>query len=214
MERHFEVKILDLSIGDCLPHSFNGIEAVVSLGGPMNVYEEEKYPFLKEENLFIQKVLDAKIPFLGICLGSQLLAKASGGSVGKSPKKEIGFFPITLNAHGQNDPLFQGIAEEIEVFQWHEDMSQIPPEGVLLAGSSHCPHQAFRVGHRAYGLQFHIEVTPKTIEEWTNEYFDMNQTSSLQNREEMVKDYLKNLENYTQIAQIVYNNFLNIINNK
>src|SRR3990167_5149044 len=86
----FQCQIIDLSLGDLLPEDFSDLEAVVVLGGPMNVYEEDKYPFLKMENVFIQKILQKKIPYLGICLGSQLLAKAAGAKVTSSAVEEIG----------------------------------------------------------------------------------------------------------------------------
>ena len=157
--------------GDRLPKTFDHLDAVISLGGPMNVYEEDKYPFLKEENVFLRGILERGIPFMGICLGGQLLAKASGSKVGRSPEKEIGFSPVQLTVAGKKDPLFQGVAGPLDVFQWHEDMFEVPAAGTLLASSSVCPNQAFRVGKCAYGVQFHIEITDKSIREWSDEYF-------------------------------------------
>ena len=94
-------QIIELQKNDSLPTDFSSIEAVVSLGGPMNVYEEEKYPFLKKENEFLQKVIEKEIPFLGICLGSQLLAKAAGAKVRSSPEKEIGWSEVVLTKEGK-----------------------------------------------------------------------------------------------------------------
>ena len=99
--------IIELGSGDQLPADLKAFKAVVVLGGPMNVDEEDRYPFLKPENIFIQKVLTAKIPYLGICLGSQLLAKAAGARVVKSPVKEIGWYKIKLTSEGEKDPLFK-----------------------------------------------------------------------------------------------------------
>ena len=95
-EAGYKLKTIDLHEGGQLPKDFSDIEAVVSLGGPMNVYEEDKFPFLKDEDVFLKRALNEEIPTLGICLGSQLIAKASGARVVKSPVKEVGWFKINL----------------------------------------------------------------------------------------------------------------------
>ena len=132
-------------------------------GWPMDVYEEDKYSFLKAEDDFIRAVLKREVPFSGICLGSQLLAKACGAHVTKAPQREMGFIPIQITNEGKEDVLFQGIDNGLQAFQWHEDMFEVPKGGRLLAESDSCPHQAFRMGPSAYGLQFHIEITQKSI---------------------------------------------------
>jgi len=157
---------IELGAGDPMPASPGAFKAVVVLGGPMNVDEEDRYPFLKPENDFIREVLKAEIPFLGICLGSQLLAKAAGAKVVKSPVKEIGWYQVQICEVGKRDRLFDGFCEEVPVYHWHGDMFQIPPNGQLLASARGCPHQALKVGKNAYGLQFHIEITDKSIKEW------------------------------------------------
>jgi GMP synthase-like glutamine amidotransferase len=149
-----------------LPGDLSEIEGVVSLGGPMNVYEEKEFPFLKEEDIFIKEAVKKEIPFLGICLGSQLIAKACGARVRKSPVKEVGWFKVALEPTVEDDPLFEGLAGSLEVFQWHEDTFDIPSGGVLLAKGGDCPHQAFRIGRSVYGIQFHIEVTERIIADW------------------------------------------------
>jgi len=157
---------VELWAGEKLPDSLAGIRAVISMGGPMNVYEEGKYPFLKEEDIFIKEILKAEIPFLGVCLGAQLLAKASGASVGKSPVEETGFHDVSLTDDGRKDPLFRGVEGTFKVFQWHGDMFQIPPDGRLLAENVNCGNQALRVGENAYGLQFHVEAGREMVIDW------------------------------------------------
>ena len=93
----YKIKIVDFQKRHKLPKSLKGIEAVISLGGSMNVYEEEKHPFLKQENIFLKRIITSKIPFLGICLGSQLLAKARGAQVKKAKKSEIGWFDVDFS---------------------------------------------------------------------------------------------------------------------
>ena len=110
-KKGFQTQTIELQRGDCLPDDLSRVDAVISLGGPMNVYEEEKYPFLKSEDKFIKRVVSEEIPFIGICLGSQLLAKACGAKIRKSPEKEIGFLPVRV----KKDPLFEGLDKELDV---------------------------------------------------------------------------------------------------
>lgn len=162
----WKVRTIELHRGDGLPEDLESAWGVVMLGGPMNVYEEGPYPFLRLEDGFIKQVLGKGVPFLGICLGAQLLAKACRALVTKSPQKEIGWSEVRLTEEGAKDGLFQGLPEAFTVFQWHEDTFAIPESASLLATSESCRNQAFRVGDSAYGLQFHVEVTPEMIEDW------------------------------------------------
>jgi len=164
-----KTKIVELNNNGILP-SLDECEAVISLGGPMNVYEEEKYPFLKDEHNFLCEAVEREIPILGICLGAQLLAKACQAKVNKAKHKEIGWYDVELSSDGRRDPLFAGLPEQLNVFQWHEDTFDIPAGAVRLAESSAHLNQAFRFGKNAYGLQFHIEVTPPIIESWIKAY--------------------------------------------
>jgi GMP synthase (glutamine-hydrolysing) len=131
--------------------------------------------------------------------------------VGRSPGKEIGFFPLQLTETGQNDPLFEGIEGDIEVFQWHEDMSQIPSEAKLLALSPMCSHQAFKVGPHAYGLQFHLEITEETIQKWADAYFSSEDASLTQQKFDMMEDYRVKKEVFHKVRDRVYNNFLKMV---
>ncbi len=209
----FGVEIIELQDGDSLPKNFNGIEAVISLGGPMNVYEEDKYSFLAPENEFLKQIIAQEIPFIGICLGSQLLAKACEARIGSSPEKEIGFYPVQLTSEGKQDPLFEGIAESVDMFHWHEDMFELPPGATLLASSQGCPHQAFKIGPNAYGLQFHMEVTESTIQKWADAYFSPDDSFRMQQKRMMMTDYGSKKELFHKTADTVYNNFSKIISN-
>lgn len=165
----WDVVVLDVFRGDPLPESLDSVAGVVILGGPMNVYEEKEHPFLEAEERFIRKVLSEEVPFLGICLGGQLLAKSCKAAVTRSAHEEKGWFDVELTKAGRQDMLFRGLPGTLPVFQWHQD-TFAPPEGsVLLATADLCRNQAFRMGAAAYGLQFHPEMTPEMVRSWAEE---------------------------------------------
>ncbi len=126
------------------------------MGGPMSVNHHE--PWVGEELEFIQEVATQGVPTVGICLGSQLLAKAFGGRVVPGPKLEIGFCQVSTTLEGQSDTLFSMFLPSMEVFQWHGEGIELPPGVVPLASSSMYPTQAFRLTPSAYGLLFHLEL--------------------------------------------------------
>ena len=149
--------------GACAPDPslYSGL---IFMGGPMSA--NDPFPYLEVETRWIRAAAQAGRPVLGVCLGSQLIARALGGRVYPNPVKEIGWFEIELTAEGASDPLFAGSAPREMVFQWHGETFDLPPGARLLATSADCAHQAFGVGPGVYGLQFHLEVTPEMIAEW------------------------------------------------
>lgn len=126
------------------------------MGGPMSVNDPD--PWIADELAFIRRAVESGVPYLGVCLGSQLLAKAMGGRVCKGPAVEIGFTRITPTDAGRSDALFAGAPDPLDVFEWHGEGIELPPRAVALASSKRFPVQAFRVGPRAAGLLFHIEI--------------------------------------------------------
>jgi GMP synthase (glutamine-hydrolysing) len=162
--RGFSVRYLEAGVDDIGPSSLTASDLVVVLGGPIGVYEEEQYPFVREELAAIRARMEAAKPTLGICLGAQLMAKARGANVAPGPQKEIGWAPLTLTAEGRASVLAP--FETTPVLHWHGDNFELPANGVRLAGTSACPNQAFSIGKNTLGLQFHIEVDPARIEQW------------------------------------------------
>jgi GMP synthase (glutamine-hydrolysing) len=152
---------------------------LVVMGGPMNVDETAKYPFLAAEVEWIRQAVRRRRPVLGICLGSQLLAKAMGAKVFANPVKEIGWYTIELTPAAADDPLLAGCGQSLTVFQWHGDTFDLPPGAISLAEGSACRNQAFRVGDCAYGLQFHLEVTPPMLDDWLREIGNCRELAEL-----------------------------------
>jgi len=198
------LKTVELSHGGKLPSDFDETGALIVLGGPMNVYEEKEYPFLKEEELLIRKALIEEVPVLGICLGAQLLAKTCGARIKKAPTKEIGWYKVEKTRDGNKDALFNAGPDRIQVFQWHEDTFDVPEGAVLIAEGKGCTNQAFRVGQNAYGLQFHIEVTEDMIQNW----LQSGQEEAV--AEKILRDTKKVWENYHTEARSILLNFMRI----
>ena len=131
------------------------------MGGPMSVNDSD--PWLEQELDLIRQSIERGIPVLGICLGSQFIAKAIGGQVEPGPGFEIGPVPITLTSEGRRDPVFASFPERLEVFQWHGEGISLPSTAIPLASSELYPIQAFRVGHQIYGLLFHVELDTEGV---------------------------------------------------
>lgn len=137
----------------------DGIDLLIIMGGPMSVNDEDEYPWLLEEKAFIRSAIEAGKPVLGVCLGAQAMAAAMGSRVHRGPAKEIGWFPVTRAGEGEGAFAFP---ETIDVFHWHGETFDLPEGAVHLASSEVVENQAFQLGERAIGLQFHLETTPAT----------------------------------------------------
>ena len=191
-----------------LPNAIDGYNALIILGGPASVYENHQY--LRDEEKLIQNAIAKKIPTLGICLGSQLLAKAAGAKVYKGSRKEIGWYPVEITNDGMDD-MFKGLKKNITVFQWHGDTYDLPKNAVALASSELYPVQAFKVGS-AVGIQFHLEVSKDMVMDWINQY---------KSEVESVRDYIHvddiiaaldtNVGALNEYTRVLYLNFKKLI---
>ncbi|HVJ77566.1 MAG TPA: type 1 glutamine amidotransferase [Hyphomicrobium sp.] len=158
---------VELDAGETIP-DVAVYDLMVVMGGPQDVWEEDKYPWLADEKAAIRRfVVDLGRPYLGICLGHQLLAAAVGGQVALGATPEVGILDVRKTDAGRADPIFKGIGNPIGVLQWHgAEVVSVPPGAVVLAESDACPVQAFRYGACAYGFQFHLEITNQTVADW------------------------------------------------
>lgn len=144
------------------------LSALIVLGGEMNVDALDRHRFLSKARDLVRATMDHGLPVLGVCLGAQMLARALGAEVNPSPVREIGFGHVFPTAAGEKDPVLSGFTEDVPVFQWHEDAFELPAGAELLHTGAEVPNQSFRAG-RAYGVQFHFEVTMSEIVAWADE---------------------------------------------
>jgi GMP synthase (glutamine-hydrolysing) len=167
-------RIVELGSGE-VPPPLEKFATLIVLGGPMGVYEMDKYPHLIIESRIIREAINRDMKVLGICLGSQMIAHCLGANVFPGPEKEIGWHHIELTGDGLKDPCMRKLAvhpgvgdfwRKFKVFHWHGDTFDLPHEAVLLAGSVRYKRQAFRFGDKVYAFQFHMEVTRQMINEW------------------------------------------------
>jgi GMP synthase-like glutamine amidotransferase len=161
--RGIGVECVDLYRGSPVP-DISQAAGLIFMGGPMSANDSLDY--LRTEMHMIRVAQDRGQPLMGICLGSQLMARALGGRVYRNPEKEIGWFDIELSEEAPDDFLFRGLEPTLPVFHWHGETFSLPPDASLLASSKACRNQAYRIGRAAYGLQFHCEVTPEMIADW------------------------------------------------
>jgi GMP synthase-like glutamine amidotransferase len=159
---------IELDAGEPIPTNLSAYEALVVMGGPMDVWQTQEHPWLIPEIAAIRQfVVELGKPYLGVCLGHQLLAAALGGHVGLAAEAEVGPCAVRLTGHHMADPLLQGFPSPLTTFQWHgAEVKSVPADAVVLAETGACPIQAFRWGPHAFGLQFHAEITEETVADW------------------------------------------------
>ena len=210
-EDNIKIDTIELDQNEKIPN-LKPYDAMIVMGGPMDTWQEESYPWLKPEKEAIHKfVCINKKPYLGLCLGAQLLSEAIGGKVRKMKIPEIGVLKVSIK---DNKSLFKGLDKDLKVLQWHSyEAYDLPSDANILASSTECNVQAFSFNN-AFGLQFHVEQTNETVPQWAcvPEYKSALENTLGQNAlEKFKKDVEENLNVFNNSAKIIYNNFKNII---
>jgi GMP synthase-like glutamine amidotransferase len=169
----YDQQVIRADLGEALPDvaGLGELGGLVVLGGPMSIHDADRFPWLADERKLLAAATDAGLPVLGVCLGAQQLAAALGAEVTTGDRAEIGIGTVTLTASGRRDrvlgPEYGGLAgTDIPCVHWHHDTFSLPPDSVHLAATRAFPHQAFRIGSRAYGFQFHVEVNAGLADGW------------------------------------------------
>jgi GMP synthase (glutamine-hydrolysing) len=164
-ERGDELTEWSISDGARPPRPAESYDAVLVFGGAMHVDQENRHPWLRNEDELLRGLLDRRIPVLGVCLGAQLVAKALGTRVGPLARPQIGWFDVEQTPEAADDPLFADLPRRFSSFQWHSYGFDLPANAIPLARDPVCL-QAYRAGESAWGIQFHAEVTKESVDDW------------------------------------------------
>ena len=214
----FELTTIELDLNEKIPNDLNKFDAMFCMGGPMDTWMEDKYPWFVDEKKKIKEfVVDLQKPYLGFCLGCQLLGEAVGGKVVKSNPAEIGMMDINFSSNKNKDSLFSSFPKKIKSLQWHSyevcDLES-NKDVTILASSPITKYQIFKYKNHAYGIQFHIEIKDTTVNEWgcVPEY-----KSALEEQlgdgalEKFNKEAQSNMIAMNNYSKILYSNFKKLI---
>ena len=209
---------IELDEGEKIPNDLNKFDAMFCMGGPMDTYMEDQYPWLIDEKKKIKEfVVNLKKPYLGFCLGCQLLGEAVGGKIVKSNPSEIGIMDVNFTAEKNSDNLFSSFPNKIKSLQWHSyevNNLQSNKDVVILASSPITKYQIFKYQNHAYGIQFHIEIKDTTVNEWgcVPEYKAALEKQlgegALEKFDKEAKSNMSQMNNY---SEILYTNFKKLI---
>ena len=216
------ITTIELDEGEKIPNNLNFFDGMLCMGGPMDTWMEKDYPWLIEEKKKIKEfVVDLNKPYLGFCLGCQLLGEVIGGKVVRTNNPEIGMLDVNFLDEKKKDILFADFPEKIISLQWHSyEVQELEKnrDVTLIASSKETKYQIFRYKNNAYGIQFHIEIKDTTVNDWgcVPEY-----KSALENQlghgalEKFDKDAKENMTNMNNYSKILYTKFKNdiILNN-
>ena len=218
LKDNVDLKTIELDEGETIPKDLSIYDAMFCMGGPMDTWMEKDYPWLIDEKKRIKEfVVDLKKPYLGFCLGCQLLGEAVGGSVVKSKSPEIGMLNINFSENKKSDLLFNEFPSQIKSLQWHsyevKELDKIK-DITLLASSPETKYQIFKYQNHAYGIQFHIEIKDTTVGEWgcVPEYKSALEKQLGQGAlEKFDLDAKNNMSNMNKYSKILYENFKKLL---
>ncbi|MEP3231409.1 MAG: type 1 glutamine amidotransferase [Hyphomicrobiales bacterium] len=216
-EDGIEWDAVELDEGEPIP-TLEDYDALWVMGGPMDVWDVVEHPWLIDEKRAIRHwVRELKRPYLGLCLGHQLLADAMGGTCGPARPPEIGILDIELTEAGKNDPVFGTLPTKQKCLQWHSvEVAQAPDDAVVLASSKACPIQAMRVGNNAWSTQYHIELEADTVRNWGDvPAYAAALEASLgpSGLTDMDSAASANMADFQNTSRALYRNFMNAIAN-
>jgi GMP synthase-like glutamine amidotransferase len=206
---------VELDKNEAIPE-LDSYDALWVMGGPMDVWDVEEYPWLIDEKAAIRTwVRELRRPFLGLCLGHQLLADALGGTCGPQRPAEIGVMDVELTDAGVADPLFAGLDRRQKCLNWHSvQVAQAPDDAVILASSSACANQAMRVAENAWSMQYHVEVELDTVTNWADipaYHSALINTLGEDGVETMSKGAAQNMHKFLISSKTIYNNFMRLV---
>lgn len=167
------IEVVDAHLGATLPEDASGHDALVVLGGGQNALDDELYPYLPSLLELMRGFAAADKAVLGVCLGSQLLARAFGAANHIGTATEFGWCAVRLTGEGTIDPVLRHLPKDFRPFQWHDDTFSLPAGAIHLASSDTAANQAFRIGRAVYGLQFHFEADRKVVRDWSGAFADV-----------------------------------------
>jgi len=206
---------VELDAGEKIP-ALKDFDAMWVMGGPMDVWDTEEHPWLIAEKAAIREwVLELQRPYLGLCLGHQLLADALGGACGKLTPPEIGVLDIELTEAGCKDPIFADMPSSQRALQWHSvQVTETPDNCTVLAQSGACKNQAMRVGDNAWSMQYHVEVEPDTVENWAAIPAYRNaliNTLGEQALPALLESASLELDSFASNSELLYRNFMQAV---
>ncbi|MDE3179569.1 MAG: gamma-glutamyl-gamma-aminobutyrate hydrolase family protein [Acidobacteriota bacterium] len=197
-------------LGERVPEEMENNSGLVIMGGPMGVYEYDRFPFLRSELRLIESALREAKPVLGVCLGSQLLASALGANIKKGKRKEIGWREVTLSEAAQKDALLQGIERVFIPCHWHGDVFELPRAATQLASSELTACQAFRYSGSAYGFLFHMEMTPGILRNMTETFADELAEEGLRS-DDILREGVENLTRIEAIGTRIFGRWVKML---
>ena len=209
-ERRIEARYVRTFAGEPVPPTMDGATGLVVMGGPMGVYEADRFPFLHEELRLIERAVAIGKPVLGVCLGSQMIAAALGARVYPGPSKEIGWYDLSLTDAGTTDPLFVGVPRRFVGYVWHGDVFDLPRGATSLASTQLTSCHAFRYATNVYAILFHMEVTRAIIEGMLTTFSDELRQASI-DANPIRRDVATHLEPLQRIGTSVFGRWAELL---